>query len=59
MGELLDALNELDDRDAARDQPGRWAVAQAAERLSRWTRQSPLQALTVAFLLGVLFTRRR
>jgi hypothetical protein len=27
--------------------------------LSRWTRQAPLQALAVAFLVGVLFARRR
>jgi hypothetical protein len=29
------------------------------DMLSRWTRQTPLQALAVAFLVGVLFTRRR
>ena len=29
------------------------------DTLSRWTRQAPLQALAVAFLVGVLFTRRR
>jgi hypothetical protein len=29
------------------------------DRLSSWTRQAPLQALAVAFLAGVLFTRRR
>jgi hypothetical protein len=29
------------------------------DRLSRWTRQAPLQALAAAFLVGVLFTRRR
>jgi hypothetical protein len=29
------------------------------DRLSSWTRQAPLQALAVAFLVGVLFTRRR
>ena len=28
-------------------------------RLSRWTRQAPLQALAVAFMLGVVFGRRR
>jgi hypothetical protein len=27
--------------------------------LSRWTRQAPLQALAVAFLVGVLVARRR
>jgi hypothetical protein len=29
------------------------------DRLSRWTRQAPLQALAVAFMLGVVFGRRR
>jgi hypothetical protein len=29
------------------------------DNLGRWTRQAPLQALAVAFLVGVLFTRRR
>jgi hypothetical protein len=29
------------------------------DKLSRWTRQAPLQALAVAFLVGVLTTRRR
>jgi hypothetical protein len=29
------------------------------DTLSRWTRQAPLQALAAAFLVGVLFTRRR
>jgi hypothetical protein len=29
------------------------------DALRRWTRQAPLQALAVAFLVGVLATRRR
>jgi hypothetical protein len=29
------------------------------DTLSRWTRQAPLQALAAAFLVGVIFTRRR
>jgi hypothetical protein len=29
------------------------------DRLSRWTRQAPIQALAAAFLVGMLFTRRR
>jgi hypothetical protein len=81
MGELLDALNALDDRGAPTepvnpfDQAGQ-AFRSASRRvnevieavqepgmpldmLSRWTRQTPLQALAVAFLFGVLFTRRR
>jgi hypothetical protein len=29
------------------------------DRISRWTRQMPLQALAVAFLLGVMTVRRR
>jgi hypothetical protein len=29
------------------------------DKLSRWTRQAPLQALAVAFLAGVIMTRRR
>jgi hypothetical protein len=29
------------------------------DKLSRWTRQAPLQALVAAFLVGLLFTRRR
>jgi hypothetical protein len=29
------------------------------DKLSRWTRQAPLQALAVAFLAGVVVTRRR
>jgi hypothetical protein len=76
MGELLEALNELDERKAARDRPRKSAIDQAAEAvdkaieacrdpgmplytLSRWTRQAPLQALAVAFLVGVLVARRR
>jgi hypothetical protein len=76
MGELLEALNELDEREAARDQSRKSAIDQAAEgvdkaieacrepgmplyTLSRWTRQAPLQALAVAFLVGVLVARRR
>jgi len=76
MGELLEALNELDEREAPRDQPRKSAIDQAAEAvdraieacrepgmplytLSRWTRQAPLQALAVAFLIGVLVARRR
>jgi hypothetical protein len=29
------------------------------DQVSRWTRQAPLQALAVAFLVGVMVTRRR
>jgi hypothetical protein len=29
------------------------------DKLSHWTRQAPLQALAVAFLAGVIVTRRR
>jgi hypothetical protein len=81
MGELLDALNALDDRGPAAepinplDQAAR-AFRAASQRvneaietiqepgmpldmLSRWTRQAPLQALAVVFLVGVLVTRRR
>jgi hypothetical protein len=29
------------------------------DKLSHWTRQAPLQALAVAFLVGVIVTRRR
>jgi hypothetical protein len=29
------------------------------DKLSRWTRHAPLQALAVAFLAGVIVTRRR
>jgi hypothetical protein len=29
------------------------------EKLSRWARRSPLQALALAFLAGVIVTRRR
>jgi ElaB/YqjD/DUF883 family membrane-anchored ribosome-binding protein len=29
------------------------------DKISRWTRQAPLQALAVAFLVGVIVTRRR
>jgi hypothetical protein len=72
MGELLEALNELDEREAARDQSRKSAIDQAAEAvdkaieacrepgtLSRWTRQAPLQALAIAFSVGVLVARRR
>jgi hypothetical protein len=81
MGELLDALNALDDRGppAAPANPFDQAaqafraasqrVDEAIEtiqepgmpldRLSRWTRQAPLQALAVAFLAGIIATRRR
>jgi hypothetical protein len=29
------------------------------DKISRWTRQMPLQALAVAFLIGVMTVRRR
>jgi hypothetical protein len=76
MGELLEALNELDERETARGQPRKSAIDQAAEAvdnaieacrepgmplyvLSRWTRQAPVHALAVAFLVGVVLARRR
>jgi hypothetical protein len=76
MAELLDALNELDQREAGRETPRKSALDQASQAvseaieacrepgmplytLSRWTRQAPLQALAVAFLVGVLVARRR
>jgi hypothetical protein len=81
MGELLDALNELDDRGPPADpvnplDQAAQAFRSASQRvneaieavqepgmpldmLSRWTRRAPLQALAVAFLVGVLATRRR
>jgi hypothetical protein len=81
MGELLDALNALDDNgpaskpinpldraaEAFRAASGRVnEMVQAVQEpgmpldtLSRWTRQAPIQALAAAFLIGVLFTRRR
>jgi hypothetical protein len=81
MGELLDALNALDDRGLPTEPVNPFDQAAQAFRsasqrvneaidvvqepgmpldmLSRWTRQAPLQALAVAFLVGVLFTRRR
>jgi len=81
MGELLDALNSLDDDGPAPkpvnpvDQVTQ-AFRSASQRvneaieavqepgmpldmLARFTRQTPLQALAVAFLVGVLFSRRR
>jgi hypothetical protein len=57
MGELLDALNTLDERGPPAEPIN--PLDHALDRLSRWTRQAPLQALAVAFLVGVLFTRRR
>jgi hypothetical protein len=81
MGELLDALNALDERGPAPeptnplDQAAQ-AFRSASQRvneaieairepgmpldiLARFTRQAPLQALAVAFLVGMLATRRR
>jgi hypothetical protein len=83
MGELLDALNELDDRARAPDKPPDSLVDLAAhafrsasqtvneaiealqepgmplDMLGRWTRRAPLQALAIAFLVGVSVARRR
>jgi hypothetical protein len=83
MGELLDALNELDDRATAPDKPSDSFVDLAAQifrsasqtvneaietlqepgmprdMLGRWTRWAPLQALAIAFLVGVSVARRR
>jgi hypothetical protein len=80
MGELLDALNSLDDRGPAPEPIN--PVEQAAkafrsagrrvseaidavqepgmplDRLARFTRKAPVQALAAAFLIGVIFTRR-
>jgi hypothetical protein len=73
MGELLEALDEREaardrPRKSAIDQAAE-AVDKAIEAcrdpgmplytLSHWTRQAPLQALAVAFLVGVLVARRR
>jgi len=83
MGELLDALNELDERATAPDKPSDSFVAVATQlfrsasrtvneaievlqepnmpldMLGRWTRRAPLQALAIAFLVGVRVARRR
>jgi len=83
MGELLDALNELDERATAADKPSDSFVDVAAQifqtasrtvneaievlqepgmplnMLGRWTRRAPLQALAIAFLVGVRVARRR
>jgi hypothetical protein len=81
MGELLDALNALDDRGPAAEpinpldqaaqaprsasQPVNEAIeaiqgpGMPLDMLTRWTRQAPLQALAVAFLVGIIATRRR
>jgi hypothetical protein len=83
MGELLGALNALDECEAARSEPiesfvdaaaqAFWSASQRVNDtieaiqepgmplgiLSRWTQRVPLQALAVAFLVGVLATHRR
>lgn len=83
MGELLDALNELDERATAPGKPGDSFADLAAQifrsasqtvneaievlqepgmplnMLGRWTRRAPLQALAIAFLVGVGVARRR
>jgi len=81
MGELLDALNALDDRGAAPEPSNPLDQAAQAFRsasrrvneaieaaqepgmpldvLARLTRQAPVQALAVAFLVGILAARRR
>jgi len=81
MGELLDALNALDERGRAPEPVNPFdqaahAFRSASQRvnaaieavrepgmpldvLARLTRQAPLQALAVAFLVGVLAVRRR
>jgi hypothetical protein len=81
MGELLDALNAMDDRRLAGEPVNPFdqaahAFRSASQRVNEaieviqepgmpldmlrgWTRQAPLQSLVVAFLVGVLFTRRR
>jgi len=71
MGELLDRLNAVD---SGADAPTTSAIDQAADLFhaashaineaieavrGRWTRQMPLQALAVAFLIGVMTARRR
>jgi len=83
MGELLDALNELDEGATAPDETIEPFVDLAAQAfrsasqtvnraieaiqepgmpldmLSRWTQRAPLQALAIAFLVGVQVARRR
>jgi hypothetical protein len=81
MGELMDALDALDDRGPAADPANPFDQAAQAFRtvslrvneaieavrepgmpldmLASFTRQAPLQALAVAFLVGVIVTRRR
>jgi hypothetical protein len=48
------ASQRVNEAIVAAQQPG-----MPLDTLSRWTRQAPLQALAAAFLVGVLFTRRR
>ena len=81
VGELLDALNALDDRGPSAEPVKPLEQAAHAFRLASrkvnetieaiqepgmpldmlkgWTRQAPLQALALAFLVGVLISRRR
>jgi ElaB/YqjD/DUF883 family membrane-anchored ribosome-binding protein len=75
IGEDIDAPNKLDQaKEAVRGatqtvKETTQSVADAIEksrqpgapldRLARWTREAPLHAVTIAFLVGVLLGRRR
>jgi hypothetical protein len=48
------AGSRVSDAMAAAQRPG-----MPLDGLSRWARRSPLQALSAAFLVGVILTRRR
>ncbi|SDO20310.1 hypothetical protein [Afipia sp. GAS231] len=48
------ASQQVNEMIAAAREPG-----MPLDRVSRWTQQMPLQALAVAFLIGVMTVRRR
>jgi hypothetical protein len=48
------ASQQVNEAIAAAREPG-----MPLDRVSRWTQQMPLQALAVAFLIGVMTVRRR
>jgi hypothetical protein len=59
MGELLDALNAADADYRTGGAIAAPEPSNALDRLAKLVREAPLPSLAIAFLLGVIISRRR
>jgi ElaB/YqjD/DUF883 family membrane-anchored ribosome-binding protein len=56
---ISSVIDEATESFIGRDGAAVYQRRTAAEMVSGWVRQAPLQSLAVAFLLGAVFSRRR